>query len=102
VRVNGKRILRTLLHLRARLGRTGLAQEYAGDEPPLRSELFSSEQMKRHGKALADSHKLSLGRVSDRLPTRLAENEGVLIGACNLLTTAVKAKLDGLKSRRER
>ncbi|MCG6912076.1 MAG: cyclic beta 1-2 glucan synthetase [Deltaproteobacteria bacterium] len=75
-----------------RLGRTGLAQEYAGDEPLLRSELFSSEQMKRHGKALADSHTLSLGRASDRLLTRLAENEGVLIGACNLLTTAVKAK----------
>jgi hypothetical protein len=45
VRVSGKRILRTLLHLRARLGRTGLAQKYAGDEPPLRSELFSSEQI---------------------------------------------------------
>ena len=92
MRVSGKRILRTLSHLWMRLGRTGLAQEYAGDEPLLRSELFSSEQMKRHGKALADSHTLSLGRASDRLLTRLAENEGVLIGACNLLTTAVKAK----------
>jgi cyclic beta-1,2-glucan synthetase len=91
VRVRGKRILRTLVDLRSRVGRTGLAQEYAGDEPPLRSELFSSDQMKRHGKALADSHKLSLGRASDRLLTRLAENEGVLIGACNLLTAAVKA-----------
>ena len=91
MKVSGKRILRTLLHLRARLGRTGLAQEVAGDEPPLRSELFSSDQMKRHGKALADSHKLSLGRASDRLLTRLAENEGVLIGARNLLTEAVKA-----------
>ena len=48
MKVSGKTILWTLLHLRARLGRTGLAQEYAGDEPPLRSELFSSEQMKRH------------------------------------------------------
>ena len=91
MRVSGKSILRTLLHLRARLGKTGLAQEYASDEPPLRSELFSSDQMKRHGKALADVHKLSLGRASDQLLTRLAENEGVLIGACNLLTTAVKA-----------
>ena len=53
VRVSGKRILWTLLHLRARLGRTDLAQECAGDEPPLRSELFSSDQTKRHGKALA-------------------------------------------------
>jgi cyclic beta-1,2-glucan synthetase len=91
VRVRSKRILRTLVDLRSGVGRTGLAQEYAGDEPPLRSELFSSDQMKRHGKALADSHKLSLGHASDRLLTRLAENEGVLIGACNLLTAAVKA-----------
>jgi hypothetical protein len=30
-----------------------LAQEYASDEPPLRSELFSSDQMKRHSMALA-------------------------------------------------
>jgi len=80
----------TLLRLGARLLGNGLAQKYAGDESPLRSELFSSDQMKQHGKALADSHKLSLGRASDQLLTRLAENEGVLIGAWNLLTTAVK------------
>ena len=47
--------------------------------------------MKQHGKALADSHKLSLGRTSDQLLTRLTENEGVLIGAYDLLTTVVKA-----------
>jgi len=92
VKVRGKRILRSLFDFRARVGSTGLAQEYVGDEPPLRSELFSSDQMRRHGKALADSHRLSSGRASDRLLTRLAENEGVLIGARNLLTEAVKAK----------
>jgi cyclic beta-1,2-glucan synthetase len=80
----------TLLHLMTRLRGNGFAQKYAGDEPPLRSELFSSDQMKQHGKALADSHKLSLGRASSQLLTRLAENERVLIGACDLLTTAVK------------
>ena len=47
--------------------------------------------MKQHGKTLAGSHKLSLERAPDQLLTRLAENEGVLIGVCNLLTTAVKA-----------
>ncbi|MEN8758440.1 MAG: cyclic beta 1-2 glucan synthetase, partial [Desulfobacterales bacterium] len=85
-----KRILLTLLNLRARFGRTGLAKEVAGNEPPLRSELFSSDQMKQHGKTLAATHKLSLGRASDRLLTRLAENEGVLIEARNLLMAAVK------------
>ena len=46
--------------------------------------------MEHHGKALADSHKLSSGRPRDRLLKRLAENETVLIGACDLLTEAVK------------
>ena len=35
--------------------------------------------------------RLSLGRAPDQLLTRLAENEGVLIGTSNLLTTAIKA-----------
>jgi hypothetical protein len=66
VKVSGKNILRTLLLFKAALGRIGRAQVYAGDEAPLRSELFSSDQMKRHGEALAHSGKLSLGSVSDR------------------------------------
>ena len=91
MRVSGDRIFRTLIHLRTRFGRTGLAEKYAGDDPPLRSELFSSDQMTRHGKSLASSHKLSPERASDRLLSRLAENEGILIETRNLLTEAVKA-----------
>src|SRR5450756_732150 len=53
---------------------------------------FSSDQMKQHGKALAASHKLGAGRgASGQLLERLAENEGILIGACNVLTAAVNA-----------
>ena len=89
--VNGKRILRILFPFWTRPGGTGPVQEFAGCEPPLRSELLSRDQMKGHGKALAASHKLSLGRASDRLLTRLADNEVALIGARNLLTEAVKA-----------
>ncbi|MBI4839489.1 MAG: cyclic beta 1-2 glucan synthetase [candidate division NC10 bacterium] len=74
-----------------RLRGNGMAQQYAGDEPPLRSELFSSDQMEQHGKTLAGSHTLGLGRAPDQLLTRLAENEGVLIGVRNLLTEAIKA-----------
>jgi hypothetical protein len=48
--------------------------------------------MKLHGDALANSHKLSPGHASDRLLSRLTENEGVLIAARNLLTEALKAK----------
>lgn len=91
MRWRGKSILRFLIHPSVRFGKTGLVQNQVDDEPPLRSELFSRDQMTRHGTALAGSHKLSLGRPSDRLLTRLAENEDVLIGTRNLLTEAVKA-----------
>jgi hypothetical protein len=91
LQVSNRTIRETLLHWGARLCGNGLAQKLAGTEPPLRSELFSSDQMKQHGKALADSHKLGLGGAPEQLLARLAENEGVLIGARSLLTVAVKA-----------
>ncbi|MGD0400313.1 MAG: glucoamylase family protein [Syntrophobacteraceae bacterium] len=88
--LSGKTIRQGLLRLRARLGGNGTAQKYVAVEPPLRSELFSADQMEHHGKVLAHSHKLSPGRPRDRLLRRLAENEGVLLGVRNLLTEAVK------------
>ena len=66
--------------------------EVGGDEPPLRAELFSAEQMEQHGVRLASAHRLSPGRVPDQLLSRLAANEGVLIATCNRLTAAVAAK----------
>jgi hypothetical protein len=93
VKVNRKTILRTLLYFKARLGKTGLAQKSAGEEPPLRAELFSSDQMRLHGKALAVSHKLSFEPASDRLLMHLAENEAVLVEARNLLAEAVITNL---------
>jgi hypothetical protein len=67
------------------------AHEQVDGEPPLRSELLSADQMEQHGRTLAGAHKLSPRRATDQLLTRLAENEGVLIAACDLLTVAVKA-----------
>jgi len=52
-------IRQTLLRLRARLGGNGTARKYADGEPPLRSELFSADQMEQHGKTLAGWHRLS-------------------------------------------
>ncbi len=70
-----------------RLWRSGLPRMDSGEEPPLRSELFSADQMAQHGKALAGSHKLSEGRAADHLLARLASNESVLVGVCKLLAT---------------
>ncbi|HSW65112.1 MAG TPA: hypothetical protein VLH56_17660, partial [Dissulfurispiraceae bacterium] len=70
----------------------GTSQKYARDrnELPLRSELFSSSQMERHGKILAGQHTVSTGPARNRLLTRLDENEAVLIKARNLLAETVK------------
>ena len=52
---SSKAIVENLLHLN--LSRNGSGKY--GDAPPLRSELFSAEQMKQHGRRLAGLHKLS-------------------------------------------
>ena len=89
--LNSKSIREPLLRLRSCLPGGGLGRRYAGDEPPLRSELFSADQMEQHGKTLAGSHQLSPGGPQGRLLKRLAENKAVLIGVRHLLTEAVKA-----------
>jgi cyclic beta-1,2-glucan synthetase len=86
-------IRRLALRLRARLGGNRPAQQYAAGEPPLRSGLFSAEQMEHHGKALAASHTLISERPQDRLLKRLAENEEILQGVRDLLTEAVRTNL---------
>ncbi len=84
-------VMGNLRHFSASLRSKGQGKRYGDSEPPLRSELFSRAQMKQHSATLAGSHKLSMRRSSDRLLTRLAENEEVLIGIRNLLVDAVKA-----------
>jgi len=91
VNLNSKSIPGILTRLWASLHGSDLKQKFACFEPPLRAELFSADQMEQHGKTLAGSHTLSPGHAPDRLLTRLAENEGLLIGVQNLLTEAVKA-----------
>lgn len=76
-----------------RLPQRGRPRVHSFDEPPLRSELFSAEQMEQHGKRLAASHRLSSDRPpQDHLLTRLAENEALLLSVYGRLTAAVKAK----------
>ncbi|RPH98457.1 MAG: cyclic beta 1-2 glucan synthetase [Lysobacterales bacterium] len=80
----------TLLQFRRWPPGTGSIHASAGDEPPLRSELFSSVQMEEHGKRLAEGHALMPGHPSDHLLARLTGNETILIGVCRLLMAAVK------------
>jgi len=69
----------------------GAAHKPGHDEPPLRSDLFSADQMEQHGKVLAGAHQLGTGRARDRLLARLDENEALLLEVHKLLTLDVKA-----------
>ncbi|MSO23234.1 MAG: hypothetical protein EXQ58_08285 [Acidobacteria bacterium] len=93
MKISSKLIAENLFRLKTSLGGNGLARRYASGEPPLRSELFSSDQMERHGKTLAGSHRLSSERAADPLLNWLAENERVLVGVRDLLTKAVQPDL---------
>ncbi len=59
-------------------------------EKPLRAELFSAVQMERHGKHLAELHKLGSKTGGDELLARLTSNEAVLIRVYNLLTETIQ------------
>ncbi len=92
MKVSSTIINESLVRLKTDLFKTGFSKKYIG-EPPLRSELFSSDQMESHGKKLAASHTIGPDITPDQyLLTRLAENEDVLIQVRNIVTESVKAK----------
>jgi cellobiose phosphorylase len=57
---------------------------------PLRAELFSLEQLRRHATELARRHSVERQEGPDRLLTRLRENEQVLLQAYDLVREAVQ------------
>ena len=65
----------------------------AAAEFPLRAELYSADQMERHGKALALGHRLRPRRLArrgaDPLLARLTRNETVLVATGELLKATV-------------
>lgn len=86
------RIFSHWLRLRRRLWRWGRAATSKPwlAEQPLRSQLFSAEQMELHGKSLAHAHRVHARAGSDLLLGRLKENEGILDDASTLLTRMVQ------------
>ena len=80
-----------LLPITTRLRKIGRPRIPLSEELPLRSELFSADQMELYGGILAASHELSAARGTDQLLARLDENEATLFSVCNVLTEAVSA-----------
>jgi cyclic beta-1,2-glucan synthetase len=64
--------------------------KYDENKPPLRSEIFTEEQLEQHAKGLARRHTLISGHPSEQLLKRLAENETILLEVHARLTEAVK------------
>ena len=62
----------------------------ATEEPPLRAELFSIDQLERHARLVAASHVLAPRQGPDKLLPRLEENQQVLIETYDLLTAAAE------------
>jgi cyclic beta-1,2-glucan synthetase len=90
LRLSSKTLLRNLSAVRARFLKKDLDTTRVVNEPPLRSELFSSDQMEQHGRTLAGLHTLRTGHAPDRLLSRLTENESILTKTRSLLVEAVK------------
>lgn len=77
-----------MIHLRGRVDRDAFLGKYSYEQP-LRSELFSNDQMERHAKALAKRHDVDPRPGKDLLLPRLSENEQILLQVYELLDEAV-------------
>jgi hypothetical protein len=92
MKVINPKINESLLRLKVQLSENFRAKKFVSGESPLRSELFSADQMEQHGKKLASSHIVGFQRTPDQhLLARLAENEVYLFEVHNFLTETVKA-----------
>ncbi len=89
--LTGARVLDGVRRVLARLWSNVLAADSPLEEPPLRSELFSADQMEQHGRYLASSHALALEHAPDQLLPRLAANEEILRQVFQQLSEAVNA-----------
>src|SRR6478736_4543608 len=78
--------------LRQYFQKDNITRQEVNEKPPLRSELFSAEQMEVHAKHLAASHQLGFEPAPELLLKNLDENEEVLLRVTHLLQDAVKEK----------
>src|SRR6185312_4966121 len=62
-----------------------------GNEEPFRSELYSSDQLNSHAKAVAQTHQLQTIHPVDHLLKRLADNENTLLEVRDLRLANLKS-----------
>ncbi|MDX9989607.1 GH36-type glycosyl hydrolase domain-containing protein [Thiothrix unzii] len=71
--------------------RVNAVHDRTQEAQPLRAELFSADQMERHGRTLADTHQLSQTFPRDQLLDRLSDNEAVLVECSRVLTATISS-----------
>ena len=85
-------LMRAWIRFARRMSRLFARRARVSSEPPLRAQLLSTEQMERHGKALARAHQVSTTQgPAAHLLERLSDNQRILAEACDLLTEAAQA-----------
>ncbi|MBL0744875.1 GH36-type glycosyl hydrolase domain-containing protein [Chryseolinea lacunae] len=75
-----------------RFQKDNFVRQDVNEKPPLRSELFSTEQMEQLAQHLAATHTVSTEQAPELLLKRLAENESILFHVTSLLHDSVREK----------
>ena len=84
--MSGKTLRGFFFPMWVRFGGSEPAQTRDTEELPLRSDLFSADQMEQHGKLLAGEHQLMSGVPRDRLLARFSpERKPPAVHACGRL-----------------
>ena len=91
MKANPKTLLSSIRAWGAQSFRVNVIRDHTQETQPLRAELFSADQMERHGRTLADSHQLTRQSVQDQLLDRLSDNEAVLVECARVLTATVSS-----------
>lgn len=67
-------------------------RQEVNENPPLRAELFSTEQMEQHAQQLASHHTVSYDQSAELLLKELSDNEKILFQVNGILQKSVKEK----------
>ncbi len=90
MKVNTNPIDELLSPLRQYFQKDDFQREDVNKIPPLRSELFSMDQLEHHAKVLANSHQLSDQKSQELLLKRLSDNEETILKVTDLLHNSVR------------
>ncbi|MFI5124380.1 MAG: GH36-type glycosyl hydrolase domain-containing protein [Chitinophagales bacterium] len=93
MKVNINPISDFLTQLRISFLGDNLMHKYDNEKAPIRSELFSLEQLETYARNLAKTHQITTDRTPEQLLKRLAENEEILLEVHNLLTESAKENI---------